>query len=100
MSSTVLYYDEVSGRTLSSNTLRVWAFMFIPSTASEVEARGWLISQGPRMSKSVRDIVCRLHLQDSILAEWRAAGLSGEASESDQSFEDWATTVLPREDRC
>lgn len=68
----IQYYDEVSGRSLSSRTLRIWAYMFIPSDATDSEARAWLLSQGPKVSKTVRDVIVSIHRQDLILAAWRA----------------------------
>lgn len=67
----ILYFDEVTGQDITVQKLRVYAYLYIPSDATAEEARAWLTSQVPRMSKSVRDITIRLHLHDEVVDGWR-----------------------------
>jgi len=53
---------------------RVLAFLFIPTSASGEEAKGWLNSQFPGLPSEVRSSILQLHLQDEVLRGWRQNG--------------------------
>jgi len=60
--------------TPSLNQMRVYAYLFIPSTSTVEDAVSWLRSQVPGLSPEVVRAICTLHAEDSVLLEWRVGG--------------------------
>jgi len=56
------------------NQMRVYAYLFIPSTSTVEDAVSWLRSQAPNLSPEVVRAICILHAEDSVLLEWRVGG--------------------------
>lgn len=67
---------------LSDEKKRVYAFLYIPDDATYREALGWLSGRLPRhYDASIRQAICRFHLEDNILQVWRADRRVGLAPE-------------------
>jgi len=67
----IRYYCDDTDYAYSLNQLRLYAFLYVPADAPSSDVYSWLVAGGIRLSKEVRDVVCRIHEMDSVLSDWR-----------------------------